>query len=180
MLLIDVGLVDAGQFTEQAETPLESFTLAFEQFRGTPLDEAPGAAELARRLGLRHHERRVAPDEVEALWTQALVAMDQPSIDGFNVYPSEVESVLLQHPGVVQAAAIGVPHPYHGEVVRAYLVAGQGVTLTRNDVTAHCRRLLAPYKVPKEIRFEAIPKTSTGKIQKFQLRERAKSASAIE
>jgi len=54
------------------------------------------------------------------------------------------------------------------------------VQVTAEDLVAHCRALLAGYKVPREIRFEPIPKTSTGKIQKFQLRERAKSASAIE
>jgi len=53
-------------------------------------------------------------------------------------------------------------------------------TVTAQDLIAHCKGLLAGYKVPREIRFEPIPKTSTGKIQKFQLRERAKSASAIE
>jgi long-chain acyl-CoA synthetase len=100
-------------------------------------------------------------------------------VDGFNVYPSEVESVLLQHPGVVQAAAIGVPHPYHGEVVRAYLVAGQGVTLTRNDVTAHCRRLLAPYKVPKEIEVRTtLPTSAVGKVLYRVLRDELAPASS--
>jgi len=55
-----------------------------------------------------------------------------------------------------------------------------GSTVTAEELVAHCKGLLAGYKVPREIRFEPIPKTSTGKIQKFQLRERAKSASAIE
>jgi fatty-acyl-CoA synthase len=53
-------------------------------------------------------------------------------------------------------------------------------TVSAEELVAHCKSLLAGYKVPREIRFEPIPKTSTGKIQKFQLRERAKSASAIE
>ena len=52
--------------------------------------------------------------------------------------------------------------------------------MTANELIAHCKALLAGYKVPREVRFESIPKTSTGKIQKFALRERAKSSSAIE
>jgi fatty-acyl-CoA synthase len=55
-----------------------------------------------------------------------------------------------------------------------------GASVSAQELIAHCKSLLAGYKVPREIRFEAIPKTSTGKIQKFQLRERAKSTSAIE
>lgn len=66
--------------------PLRSFTLAFDSFRGTQLDEAPGAAELARALGTVHTERRVSQAELEAAWPEALAAMDQPSIDGFNVF----------------------------------------------------------------------------------------------
>jgi fatty-acyl-CoA synthase len=62
----------------------------------------------------------------------------------------------------------------------AYVETKPGSTVTAAELVAHCKGLLAGYKVPREIRFETIPKTSTGKIQKFQLRERAKSASAIE
>jgi hypothetical protein len=71
-----------------------------------------------------------------------------------------------------------------GEVVQrlrlSFVELKAGASVTAEELIAHCKTLLAGYKVPKEIRFEPIPKTSTGKIQKFQLRERAKSASAIE
>jgi asparagine synthase (glutamine-hydrolysing) len=66
--------------------PLASFTLSFDVLAGSPLDEAPLAAETARRLGLRHVERRIGKRDFEELWPQALAAMDQPSIDGFNVF----------------------------------------------------------------------------------------------
>lgn len=69
-----------------AERPLRSFTLAFDSFHGTDLDEAPGAAELARALGTVHTERRVSRAELEDAWPQALAAMDQPTVDGFNVH----------------------------------------------------------------------------------------------
>jgi fatty-acyl-CoA synthase len=72
------------------------------------------------------------------------------------------------------------PDPKWGETPVAYVETKPDSQVTAEELVAHCRGLLAGYKVPREIRFEPIPKTSTGKIQKFQLRERAKSASAIE
>jgi fatty-acyl-CoA synthase len=62
----------------------------------------------------------------------------------------------------------------------AYVETQPGSTVTAAELIAHCKALLAGYKVPRDVRFEPIPKTSTGKIQKFQLRERAKSSSAFE
>jgi fatty-acyl-CoA synthase len=77
-------------------------------------------------------------------------------------------------------AVVARPDPKWGEVPLAYVELRAGAAVDEAGLIEHCRSLLARYKVPKEIRFEAIPKTSTGKIQKFQLRERAKSSSAIE
>jgi len=73
-----------------------------------------------------------------------------------------------------------MPNPKWGETPLAYVELKPGAAATAEELIAHCRGLLAGYKVPMEVRFEAIPMTRTGKIQKFQLRERAKSASAIE
>jgi fatty-acyl-CoA synthase len=77
-------------------------------------------------------------------------------------------------------AVVARPDAKWGETPVAYVETKPGAQVTAADLVAHCKGLLAGYKVPREIRFEPIPKTSTGKIQKFQLRERAKSASAIE
>ena len=99
---------------------------------------------------------------------------------GENISSIEVEDALYRHPAVMACAVVAKPHPKWGETPLAYVELTPGATATAQELIAHCRRLLAGYKVPKEVRFEAIPKTSTGKIQKFQLRERAKSASAIE
>ncbi|MGZ6791018.1 MAG: AMP-binding enzyme, partial [Mycobacteriaceae bacterium] len=99
---------------------------------------------------------------------------------GENISSIEVEDALYQHPAVMACAVVAKPHPKWGETPLAYVELTPGATATAQELIAHCKRLLAGYKVPKEVRFEAIPKTSTGKIQKFQLRERAKSASAIE
>jgi fatty-acyl-CoA synthase len=72
------------------------------------------------------------------------------------------------------------PDPKWGETPLAYIELKPGCRATAEELIAHCRTLLAGYKIPREVRFEEIPKTSTGKIQKYLLRERARSASAIE
>ncbi len=99
---------------------------------------------------------------------------------GENISSIEVEDALYRHPAVVACAVVARPDPKWGESPVAYVEIQPGAQVTAADLIAHCKSLLAGYKVPKEIRFEPIPKTSTGKIQKFQLRERAKSSSAIE
>ena len=99
---------------------------------------------------------------------------------GENISSIEVEDALYRHADVLACAVVAKPDPKWGETPLAFVELRGGATADADALVAHCRNLLAGYKVPKEIRFEPIPKTSTGKIQKFQLRERAKSASAIE
>lgn len=99
---------------------------------------------------------------------------------GENISSIEVEDALYRHPAVMACAVVARPDPKWGESPLAYVETKPGAEVTAAELIAHCKSLLAGYKVPKEIRFEPIPKTSTGKIQKFQLRERAKSASAID
>jgi len=99
---------------------------------------------------------------------------------GENISSLEVEDALYRHPDVLACAVVARPDPKWGETPLAFVERRPGATVSAEDLVAHCRAHLAGYKVPREIRFEDIPKTSTGKIQKFQLRERARSASAIE
>jgi fatty-acyl-CoA synthase len=99
---------------------------------------------------------------------------------GENISSIEVEDALYRHPAVLACAVVARPDPKWGESPVAYVETKAGSSVSAAELIAHCKSLLAGYKVPKEIRFEPIPKTSTGKIQKFQLRERAKSSSAIE
>jgi fatty-acyl-CoA synthase len=99
---------------------------------------------------------------------------------GENISSLEVEDALYRHPAVLACAVVAKPDPKWGEAPLAYVELKPGAGVTADELVAHCRAHLAGYKVPREIRFEEIPKTSTGKIQKFQLRERARSASAIE
>jgi fatty-acyl-CoA synthase len=99
---------------------------------------------------------------------------------GENISSIEVEDALYRHPAVMACAVVARPDPKWGETPLAFVEVKPGTNVTAADLAAHCKSLLAGYKVPREFRFEEIPKTSTGKIQKFQLRERARSASAIE
>ncbi|MFN5101147.1 MAG: acyl-CoA synthetase [Burkholderiaceae bacterium] len=99
---------------------------------------------------------------------------------GENISSIEIEDVLYQHPAVIAAAVVAAPDAKWGEVPCAFIETRVGVTLTKEDVIAHCRKLLASFKVPKIIVFKELPKTSTGKIQKFLLREEAGSITAID
>jgi fatty-acyl-CoA synthase len=99
---------------------------------------------------------------------------------GENISSIEVEDALYRHPAVLACAVVARPDPKWGETPLAFVELNPGVNATADELIAHCRGLLAGYKLPREVRFEEIPKTSTGKIQKFVLRERAKSAAAID
>jgi long-chain acyl-CoA synthetase len=92
-------------------------------------------------------------------------------VSGFNVYPNEVEAVAAACAGVAECACVGRPDEKTGEAVRLFLAKAPGASLTEADVIAHCRRELAAYKVPKEVRFlEALPKSAVGKILRKDLR----------
>jgi fatty-acyl-CoA synthase len=99
---------------------------------------------------------------------------------GENISSLEVEDALYRHPAVVAVAVVAQPDPKWGETPCAFVELKPGATATEAELIAHCQQLLARFKAPKKIVFGDLPKTSTGKIQKFMLRERAKSAAAIE
>ncbi len=84
---------------------------------------------------------------------------------GYNIYPREVEEVLFEHPGVKEAAAIGVPDPYRGETVKALVVLKEGQSVTQEEIIAFCRERLARYKVPALVEFrQELPKSAIGKV----------------
>jgi long-chain acyl-CoA synthetase len=97
---------------------------------------------------------------------------DMIIVDGFNVYPSDVESVLYMHPAVKLAAVIGVPDAYHGEIVRACVVLKPGAAATDAELVAHCKNELAPYKVPRQVQLrDSLPMSAVGKILYRVLRD---------
>ncbi len=99
---------------------------------------------------------------------------------GENISSIEVEDALYRHPAVMAAAVVAVPDEKWGEVPCAFVELREGNEVSVETLVAHCRAHLASFKVPKRIIFGELPKTSTGKIQKFVLREKAKSAAAFE
>jgi long-chain acyl-CoA synthetase len=97
---------------------------------------------------------------------------DMIIVDGFNVYPSEVETVLYSHPAVRLAAVIGIPDAYHGEIVKACIALKAGASVDAADVVAHCKRQLAVYKVPRQVEVrETLPMSAVGKILYRVLRD---------
>jgi fatty-acyl-CoA synthase len=99
---------------------------------------------------------------------------------GENISSIEVEDVLYRHPAVLAAAVVAKPDPKWGETPCAFVELKPGASVTEMEIIEHCRASLARFKAPKAVVFGPLPKTSTGKIQKFALRQQAASASAIE
>jgi long-chain acyl-CoA synthetase len=97
---------------------------------------------------------------------------DMILVSGFNVYPSEIEDVIMTHPDVREVAVIGVPSETQGEKVKAIIVP-RVATLTEQAILAHCRQSLTGYKIPRIIVFrsEELPKTNVGKVLRRALRE---------
>jgi fatty-acyl-CoA synthase len=91
---------------------------------------------------------------------------------GENISTIEVEQAIARHPAVLEAAVIAIPHDKWGEVPKGFVTLKSGASATEADIIEHCRGCLAKFKVPYAIEFGELPRTSTGKIQKFVLRER--------
>ncbi len=91
---------------------------------------------------------------------------------GFNIYPREIDEVLFQHPKVLDAVSLGIPDPYRGETLKAYIVLHPGEAATCEDIIAFCKEKLATYKVPKLVEFrDELPKSAVGKVLRKILRE---------
>jgi fatty-acyl-CoA synthase len=99
---------------------------------------------------------------------------------GENISSIEVEDVLYKHPAVIAAAVVATPDATWGEVPCAFLELRDGASVTEQEIIEFCRQHMARFKVPKRVVICTLPKTSTGKIQKYVLREQAKSSAAIE
>jgi long-chain acyl-CoA synthetase len=95
---------------------------------------------------------------------------------GYNIYPRDIEEVLYEHPKILEACVLGVPHEYRGETVKAFVVLKPGEKITEEELDAYCRKNLAAYKVPKLYEFrEDLPKSAIGKILKKELRDSLKA-----
>ena len=95
---------------------------------------------------------------------------DMILVSGFNVYPNEIESVIVEHKGVLECGVIGVPDDLRGEAVKAFVVK-KDQSLTESELLAHCRKSLTAYKTPDKIVFiHELPKTNVGKVLRRELR----------
>jgi long-chain acyl-CoA synthetase len=96
---------------------------------------------------------------------------DMIIVSGYNVYPDEVDAVLMAHPAVLEAATIGVPDERRGETVKSFVVLADGQTATADELIEYCRKELAAYKIPREIEFRAeLPKSAMLKVLRRELR----------
>ncbi len=99
---------------------------------------------------------------------------DMIKASGYSVFPAEVEAIMYRHPAIAEVGVVGVPDPYRGEDVLAFVVLKPGVTATEREIVDWCRGEMAVYKAPRAVRFvSALPKTASGKIVKRGLREQA-------
>ena len=158
------------------ETPADGQTMGEIMFRGNIVMKGylknPGATAKAFEGGWFH------TGDLAVMEPDRYVKIKDRSKDiiisgGENISSLEVEDALYRHPDVLACAVVARPDDKWGETPVAFVELRAGAQVGADQLIMHCRSLLAGYKVPREIRFEDIPKTSTGKIQKFTLRERA-------
>ena len=163
--------------------PWDNETMGEIMFRGNLVMKGylknPGATEEAFRGGWYH------TGDLAVMQSDGYIKIKDRSKDviisgGENISSIEVEDILYRHPAVVGAAVVATPDEKWGEVPCAFVELRDGVSVTAEEMTEFCRERMARFKVPKRFIFEPLPKTSTGKVQKYVLRERAKSTSAIE
>jgi len=142
----------------------------------------------------REDETRKVKDDEGWLYTGDIAKMDEDGYfyivdrkkdliiaSGFNIVPREVEEVLFEHPKVQEAVVAGVPDPKRGETVKAYIVLKPGETATAEEIIAHCRQHLAPYKVPTLVEFRSeLPKSMVGKFLRRVLVEEEKAKLAAQ
>ena len=164
---------------DMVQTPADGQTMGEIMFRGNIVMKGylknPAATEQAFEGGWFH------TGDLAVMESDRYVKIKDRSKDviisgGENISSLEVEDALYRHPAVLACAVVAQPDAKWGETPVAFVELRQGTDVSAAELVAHCKSLLAGYKVPREVRFEEIPKTSTGKIQKFALRERVRVA----
>ncbi|MDP3823304.1 MAG: acyl-CoA synthetase [Burkholderiales bacterium] len=164
---------------DMKETPADGETMGEIMFRGNIVMKGylknPAATAQAFEGGWFH------TGDLAVMEADRYVKIKDRSKDiiisgGENISSLEVEDALYRHPAVLACAVVARPDDKWGETPVAFVELRADASVSAAELVAHCKSLLAGYKVPREVRFEEIPKTSTGKIQKFTLRERARVA----
>ena len=166
---VDVRLVDVDGADVLAGDPGEIWVRGPNVFPGYWRDEEATARALTDDGWLRTGDIAVLDDDGELTLVDR--SKDLVIVSGFNVYPAEVEEVLLSHPDVAEAAVVGETHPRTGEAVIAFVVAEAGRTPTGDELAAHCARSLARYKCPARVEVVvALPRSFAGKVLRRELR----------
>ena len=159
-----------------AETPADGETLGEVMFRGNVVMKGylknPSATDAAFAgghfrsgdLGVRHPDGHI---EIKDRSKDVIIS------GGENISSIEVEGVIYMHPDVSEAAVVAGPHEKWGETPVAFVELKPGADVDADDLIDFCRERLAHFKCPTRVIFEPLPKTATGKIQKFELRRRA-------
>jgi fatty-acyl-CoA synthase len=165
------------------EVPADGETIGEIMFRGNITMKGylknPSATEEAFRGGWFH------TGDLAVAYPDGYVCIKDRSKDiiisgGENISSIEVEDILYRHPAVMVAAVVAKQDPRWGETPCAFVELKEGATVSAAELIAHCKAHLAGFKVPRAVEFCELPKTSTGKIQKFELRKRAGSVAAFE
>jgi long-chain acyl-CoA synthetase len=168
---VHVRLVDADGTDVLPGDPGEIWVHGPNVFPGYWQDPDATARALTGDGWLRTGDVAVEDDDGELSLVDR--AKDLVIVSGFNVYPAEVEEVLLDHPDIAEAAVVGEPSPRTGETIVAFAVPEHGRALDADELLAHCARSLARYKCPTRIEVvEALPRSFAGKVLRRELRPR--------
>ena len=187
---VSINPLDQREFTQSIGLPVPSTDISIRDDEGRELSfDEPGELCIRGPQVMREYWNR--PEETHKSFTEDgffrsgdIATMDERGflrivdrkkdlilVSGFNVIPNEVEEVITSHPGVLEAAAVGVPDAHSGEMVKAFVVR-KDASLTAEDIIAHCRKELTAYKVPHAVAFrDELPKSNVGKILRRKLRD---------
>jgi acyl-CoA synthetase (AMP-forming)/AMP-acid ligase II len=170
---VEVRIVDDGGRDVAVGEPGEILVRGFNVMRGYLDDAAATAATIDADGWLRTGD--VGTHDSGGVLRITDRKKDMVIVGGFNVYPAEVENVLVGHPAVAQVAVVGVPHERLGEVCAAFVIPRAGRVVDADEVVAWCRERMANYKAPRHVTtVDAFPLNPMGKVQKFRLRELAR------
>ncbi|MFG2077561.1 long-chain-fatty-acid--CoA ligase [Nonomuraea maritima] len=165
---VEMKLIDSDWKTVEGEGPGEIAIRGHNIMKGY-YGRPEASAEVMRDGWFRTGD--IATRDTDGYYSIIDRAKDMIIRGGFNVYPREVEEVMMTHEGVSLAAVVGVPHDSHGEEVKAYVIRTPGSELTEDELIAWCKQMMAAYKYPRIIEFrDTLPMTATGKILKRELR----------
>lgn len=165
---VEMKLIDNDWKTVEGEGPGEIAIRGHNIMKGY-YGRPEASAEVMRDGWFRTGD--IATRDADGYYSIIDRAKDMIIRGGFNVYPREVEEILMTHEAVSLAAVVGVPHDSHGEEVKAYVILNAGASLTEDELVAWARDNMAAYKYPRVVEFrDALPMTATGKILKRELR----------